>query len=200
MTSSSFTGFELDRTSYEKAKPRVEQFGGTVYCAPLGSVRTAPADLFCAFEVLEHIEEDGAALKEWHDYIVDGGHLLLSVPADPRRFGPMDVYAGHYRRYTESALSELLADAGFEDVQARRYGWPLGYALEAVRNRIDARRLRSVTDLEPAALTAASGRVFQFHERSWKSEVATVATTPFRYLQGASSRGTGLVVTARKRR
>ena len=41
-------------------------------------------DLVCAFEVLEHIEDDDAALTEWRARVRPGGRLLLSVPASER--------------------------------------------------------------------------------------------------------------------
>ena len=61
-------------------------------------------DLVCAFEVLEHIEDDVGALRAWADPVGPGGHLLLSVPAGPERFGPMDELVGHFRRYDEEDL------------------------------------------------------------------------------------------------
>ena len=114
-----------------------------------------------------------------------GGHLVLSVPADPERFGPMDIHAGHYRRYSQDGISTLASSAGLVDIAVIPYGAPLGYALEAVRNRLDAKKLAKAraAGLRPENLTAASGRTFQFDRRSWKSVGATVATTPFKYLQ-----------------
>ena len=108
-------------------------------------------DLVCAFEVLEHIEDDETALRDWVRLIRPGGHLLLSVPADPSRFGPMDEHAGHFRRYSVDRLTALAENVGLVDVRATVYGWPLGYALEAVRNRLDARRPSASPDASKAS-------------------------------------------------
>ncbi len=93
-------------------------------------------DLVCAFEVLEHIEDDAAALRDWAARLRPGGWLLLSVPAHQRRYGPADELVGHFRRYDPDAVAPLLARCGFTDVLVIQYGFPLGYLLEAGRDLI----------------------------------------------------------------
>ncbi|MDP9118525.1 MAG: class I SAM-dependent methyltransferase [Actinomycetota bacterium] len=198
MSTQSYVGVEIDAHSYEQAARRIEPFGGVVHNEWLSVVDPDPADLLCAFEVLEHIDDDAAALSEWLRYVRPGGHLLLSVPAHPHRFGPMDHHAGHFRRYAPDELRRLAESAGLVEVDTQLYGSPLGYGLEAVRNRIDARKLASVEGTSPEELTAASGRTFQFSEHSWKSAVATAGTFPFTYLQRVFPGGVGLVMCATK--
>ena len=53
----------------------------------------------CAFEVLEHIDDDALALKQWREYLRPSGWLLLSVPAHQDQYGAADELVGHYRRY-----------------------------------------------------------------------------------------------------
>ncbi len=200
MTTRSYIGLELDEHSYLQAKHRIEPFGGKVYNERLGTVEPEPARLLCAFEVLEHIEDDVAELEQWVRYIVPGGHLLLSVPAHQHRYGPMDAHVGHFRRYSPAGLTHLVESVGMVDVSSRLYGAPLGYGLEAVRNRIDANKLSDsvTTNASFEALTAASGRTFQFEHRSWKSAMATAGTIPFKYLQRVWPGGIGIVLLARK--
>ena len=62
---------------------------------------------------MEHIAEDGLALKNIRDCLRPGGCLLLVVPAHPALFGPMDALAGHWRRYTRQGLTEKLLAGGF---------------------------------------------------------------------------------------
>jgi SAM-dependent methyltransferase len=200
MTAGSYVGFELDEDSYWLAKDRLEAVGGTMHNQLLAEVRPPPADLVCAFEVLEHLEDDRLALEEWRSYIRPGGHLLLSVPAHPNRFGPMDTHAGHFRRYPPGGLKSLVESVGMVDVSCQLYGGPLGYALEAVRNRIDAKKLARLRHAGASmeSLTAASGRTYQFERRSWKSTGVTAGTLPFTYLQRIWPSGIGLVARARK--
>jgi SAM-dependent methyltransferase len=193
-----YVGVEPDESSCSAAVSHVVPRGGTVLhgthaVLPQGSTY----DLVCAFEVLEHIEDDADALSHWITSIADGGHLMLSVPAFQDRYGPSDEFVGHFRRYEPDGLVELLRSAGLVDVSVRLYGWPLGYALEAVRNRIDSRKLARSHD-SVQELTAASGRTFQ-PGNPWVGAGITASTAPFRLLQRARpGAGTGLLAVARR--
>ena len=195
-----YTGVEPDEAAYAVARARVEAAGGTVVH---GTDAAVPAgsrfDLVCFFEVLEHIRDDADALDRWAGFARPGGHVLLSVPAFAQRFGAMDVQAGHYRRYDPDALHAALLAAGLVDVRVLAYAWPLGYALEAVRNRMSRRALAELGDLpEPEEFTAASGRTLQPTRPVLAASIAA-ATFPFRRLQRlAPTRGTGLVALARR--
>ncbi len=194
-----YLGVEPDPHSFAVAQQRIGSQGGKVINGTDAAVPPETTyDLVCAFEVLEHIEDDRAALSDWAPLVRPGGHLVLSVPAFQDRFGPMDRHAGHYRRYSPAGLAALLDEAGLTDVDVTVYGWPLGYALEAVRNRIDAKKLASVGDRSPEELTAASGRTFQPTTR-WSGPLVQAVTLPFRYLQRLRpTAGTGLVAVARR--
>lgn len=88
-----------------------------------------------ACEVLEHIEDDAAALRGWRRYMRPEGRLILSVPADPGRWGEADAWAGHFRRYDRSGLRRLLEQSGFSIRRFETYGYPLANVLEVVRNQ-----------------------------------------------------------------
>ena len=194
-----YVGVEPDESSFSTAVSHVVPRGGSVLH---GTHEALPAgatyDLVCAFEVLEHIEDDVEALAQWTPSIAAGGHLMLSVPAFQDRYGPSDRLVGHYRRYEPEGLADLLRSAGLVDVSVRLYGWPLGYALEAVRNRIDSRKLADVREDSPQVLSAASGRTFQPGNAALGAGIA-LSTAPFRLLQRARPRaGTGLLAVARR--
>jgi len=196
-----YLGVEPDPTSFEIASKRISMRGGRVLNGTHEAVPTGTTfDVVCAFEVLEHLEDDHGALEAWVPLIRPGGHFVMSVPAFQERFGAMDEHAGHFRRYSPQQVAELLGSSGLQVEHVTAYAWPLGYALESVRNRIDARKLaaaraRGTTISE---LTAASGRTFQPSRRSTGLTVQ-LATLPFRYLQRAQpNRGTGLVAVARR--
>ena len=63
--------------------------------------------------VLEHIEDDSAILKELYDSLVDGGVIGIYVPAHPYLYSTMDKEIGHVRRYTRSELRDKVQAAGF---------------------------------------------------------------------------------------
>ena len=71
-------------------------------------------DLVAALDVLEHIQEDDAALEEWTRLLKAGGHVLLTVPAYQWLWSGHDASLGHCRRYAAKGLQKLVRDAGLE--------------------------------------------------------------------------------------
>lgn len=76
----------------------------------------ADFDAVGAFDVLEHIPEDKAALAEMRRVLRPGGGLLLTVPQHPGLWSQADTAAGHVRRYTRRELRRMVEAAGFDMV------------------------------------------------------------------------------------
>lgn len=91
----------------------------------LDELPKAAYDSLLAFEVLEHIDDDLAALCAWAEYCKPGGRLLVSVPAHQRKYGKSDELVGHVRRYEKAQLHALLVSAGFADIRIVNYGFPV---------------------------------------------------------------------------
>ena len=152
-----YLGVEPDRTSWAVASERLAAAGrGEVRNVAVEDLGDGQFDLICAFEVLEHIEDDAAALKEWAGRLRANGWLLLSVPAHQHRYGPWDGIVGHFRRYDPGAMTALLTSSGFTQIQVRQYGFPLGYLLEAGRNLVGRRRLATAAAMSVEEQTAGS--------------------------------------------
>ncbi len=112
-------------------------FSLNVYTKP----HNIPADLFdCigAFEVLEHIKDDSAALRQWAQWLRKDGLLFLSVPAHMRKWNATDTWAGHYRRYEKKQLVATLRASGLEIVRCECYGFPLANMTAPFRSRMHA--------------------------------------------------------------
>jgi SAM-dependent methyltransferase len=73
------------------------------------------------FDVLEHIEDDGAVLDRIFAATRPGGGLLVSVPQHPLLWGRADEHAQHVRRYRAPALMERVTGAGFEIVRTTSF-------------------------------------------------------------------------------
>jgi SAM-dependent methyltransferase len=192
----SYTAAEPDEQCWRVASERIAPLGGEVIHGDHALI--APErrfDLVCAFEVLEHIADDAAALSDWLEFVRPGGHIMLSVPADPGRFGPADALVGHYRRYTAGQLTQRLADAGATRIHVRHYGWPLGYLLETVRNRMASRRMGNAAE-EAEERTGTSGRTFQ-PRAAVAGTVIRLGVAPFSVLQDLRPGvGPGLIALA----
>ncbi len=70
-------------------------------------------DTVVCLNVLEHIEQDGAALRAMHDLLQPAGRLLLLVPSLRALYGSLDEALGHFRRYVPDELQAKLQVAGF---------------------------------------------------------------------------------------
>ena len=76
-------------------------------------------DLVYSLNVLEHIENDMATLREIRRTMKNNAKLILYVPACPALFSAMDRSVGHYRRYKKSELRKKLNESGFLISQVR---------------------------------------------------------------------------------
>lgn len=212
---SRYTGVDLDPVSVGVARERVAAAGVTarILQGELDDLLLPDErfDWLCAFEVLEHIRDDRAALTGWTERLRPGGRLVLSVPAFAARYSHADRLAGHYRRYNPAVLEDLLRDVGLVDVRVRCYGLPLGYALEWGRNVVARRRGYAAApadrqdgdggadeaDLQRSTL--GSARFLQ--PTAALGPVTEAGTWPFRLVQRRlTRRGTGLVAVASRRR
>lgn len=124
------TGFVLSGIS--RTSPKIVLSGSEIFLAGLShAAKRVPAahfmqmdarrvpfeeefDAIGAFDVLEHIEEDGKVLAQLYRAIKPGGVLLLTVPQHPWLWSASDDYACHVRRYTRVEIEQKILTAGFE--------------------------------------------------------------------------------------
>lgn len=79
--------------------------------------------VFC-FEVLEHIKEDGVAIKNISKLLKLNGKFFFSVPAHQSQWSVIDKTKGHFRRYEREDIKRKLKDSGLEPVKILNYGFP----------------------------------------------------------------------------
>lgn len=71
-----------------------------------------PVSSVIAINVLEHIEDDQAALRALASVVEPGGRIVLWVPGYQQLYGEFDRAVGHFRRYTPSTLTAAIEGAG----------------------------------------------------------------------------------------
>lgn len=81
----------------------------------------ASYDCVVMINVLEHIEDDRAALDGIWRALRPGGKLLLFVPAMAFLYSELDRFYGHYRRYELPGLARLAESAGFTMLDSRYF-------------------------------------------------------------------------------
>jgi SAM-dependent methyltransferase len=94
------------------------QFDLTKCPLPAGSF-----DAAVLLNVLEHIEDDRRAAEQVFRILKPGAIAVIEVPAGPGLFDIYDRQLMHFRRYKMSALTALLAGAGFEIAQRSHLGF-----------------------------------------------------------------------------
>ncbi len=76
-------------------------------------------DVICALDVIEHIEDDRAALAWVADHLNVDGVFVATVPAYQWLFGPHDRANRHFRRYTKGTFTAALPP----DLQVKASGY-----------------------------------------------------------------------------
>lgn len=157
-------------------------------------------DYLMAFEVLEHVSEDGKVLSQWLQHLRPGGTFIASVPAHQRKFGRSDEIVGHVRRYEKRQLKELLESVGLREIEIINYGYPITELTRVLSNRIISgdRRYDSLNQEQKSILSAqAKPPAIQ----KILSLVSANMFLPFCYIQRwfyQRDMGDGLVAVAKK--
>jgi SAM-dependent methyltransferase len=114
------SGLELNAAAVEVGRRRglEEITQGSAERIPFADDRFG---LIACLDVIEHVEDDGAALAEAARVARPGGLLVITAPAYPRLYSAHDAAAGHRRRYTMRGLRRLARDAGWEPVLATHF-------------------------------------------------------------------------------
>jgi len=84
---------------------------GSILAIPLSSNSVTHA---VSLDVLEHVRNDAAALRELIRVTKRDGIILLNVPAFNILWSEWDISLGHERRYTLGSFRALLQSAGSE--------------------------------------------------------------------------------------
>jgi ubiquinone/menaquinone biosynthesis C-methylase UbiE len=85
--------------------------------------------------VLEHIEDDLAAVRQVLRILKPGGIAVIEVPAGPDLYDVYDRELMHFRRYRMQGLLELLRGAGLEILERSHLGFFLYPAFRTVKKR-----------------------------------------------------------------
>ena len=100
-------GLELDD---EAAALSEKRLGRGIIRSPLPELDgvSNDYDLIGAFDVIEHIEDDRAALAAIATTLKSGGKFMMTVPAHPWMWTAHDVANHHKRRYSKRLLRALV--------------------------------------------------------------------------------------------
>jgi ubiquinone/menaquinone biosynthesis C-methylase UbiE len=98
---------------------------GGLSTAELQAIHEFSPDTFVCMNVLEHIENHELALQEMISCLTIGGHVAVIVPALPALFCDLDRKYGHFRRYTQQTVRQLVSSLqNAELVHCRYFNFP----------------------------------------------------------------------------
>ena len=152
---------ELDDEARAFAEKRL---GRSVMSSPLPELAGVPEhsyDLIGAFDVIEHIDDDEAALRSIAARLKPGGKFLMTVPAHQWMWSAHDEVNHHKRRYSKRALRQLIEAS---PLNLDRIGYfnsllfPVAVA-ERLSSKVRGKENADLT-LPPVPLNAALERAF----------------------------------------
>lgn len=144
-----------------------------------------------ALDVIEHLDDDRAAVARLGRLVEPGGVLIVSVPALPALYSEFDAAQGHRRRYLPDTLADAFVDSGLRLERVFWWGRWLVPALRRQRARGRARPGDSPAEIYRRHLIPPSRPL------SWLVELAfRVESRPA--LLGLLGSGTSLFAVARK--
>ena len=154
-------GLELDDEARALSEKRL---GRAVMSAPLPELADVPKghyDLIGAFDVIEHIDDDAAALASIAMRLKPGGKFVMAVPAHQWMWSAHDVVNHHKRRYSKPALRRLIEASPLVLVKLGYFN-SLLFPLAVVERAASKLRGKEDADvkLPPAPLNAALEKVF----------------------------------------
>jgi len=105
---------EIDPAARDSASARLGRPGGDAPLPALPGIERGSYDLVAVLDVVEHIEDDVAALAAMKSLLKPGGKILIAVPAHQWMWSAHDVVNHHHRRYSKSTLVKAIGDAGLK--------------------------------------------------------------------------------------
>jgi len=166
---------EIDPAAREIAS---ERLGRPVGAAPLPALPDVPRgafDLVAVLDVVEHIEDDVAALQAMKALLRPGGKVLIAVPAHQWMWSAHDEVNHHHRRYSKKTLAAAIGKAGLRPTRLTYFNsllFPLAAAARV------AGRLTGRDDSDDSPPPPAINKLFETIFRWERHMVGRVPMSP----------------------
>ncbi|MBB5715154.1 class I SAM-dependent methyltransferase [Sphingomonas aerophila] len=166
---------EIDPAAREIAS---ERLGRPVGAAPLPALPDVPRgafDLVAVLDVVEHIEDDVAALQAMKTLLRPGGKVLIAVPAHQWMWSAHDEVNHHHRRYSKKTLAAAIGKAGLRPTRLTYFNsllFPLAAAARV------AGRLTGRDDSDDSPPPPAVNKLFETIFRWERHMVGRVPMSP----------------------
>jgi SAM-dependent methyltransferase len=155
----------LDRSLYAltlaSTRFRIALMNGDVAQLP---IRPGSIGLIIATDVLEHLENDSKAIRQMYQTLMEGGVLIVTVPAFGFLWGTQDTVTGHRRRYRRHEVLHKLRQQGFDIVRSSYFNFFLFFPILIGRLlvRVFRLKLESENMINSPWLNAFLREIFSF--------------------------------------
>lgn len=125
-------------------------------------------DVVAALDVIEHLDDDIAGLKEMRRVMKSDGRAIVFVPAFMWLWGVQDDISNHRIRYTKKQIVERMERAGYEIERATYANWTFFAPILAGRTimKITGIKPESENNVNVSALNGIFGKIFS-SEKFW---------------------------------
>ena len=166
---------------------------------PLTAVHGTYRTVFL-WDVLEHIQDDEVALGKIASLLSEDGHILASVPSNPREWRWDDNLYGHYRRYTADEITAKLIQAGLEVLLLWDFTYPFFWIMR--RAYVKLQRTPQIEDLNLSTRVSSTVKAWDnsFLARFLDGLIirSPLYELQFRLFRNQTARGHEMFVLARK--
>lgn len=183
-------GLDVSRRSLERLERPGRRLIEADLTQPLPPARES-FDAVLALDVIEHLDDDRAAVRRLAELVRPGGAVVISVPALPELYSEFDAVQGHRRRYLPETLRDAFASSG---LGIERLLWWGSFLVPVLRRQRGRTRGRAG---EAAEITY--GRYLNLPP--WPAPLAlrlALAVESRRTLRGQSTTGSSLIALARR--
>ncbi|WP_245439899.1 class I SAM-dependent methyltransferase [Microvirga aerophila] len=138
------TGSELHPSGLIYARERLADGATLLQMDARDIIARSQFDVIGAFDVLEHIAEDEAVMRQMHVALKPSGGVIVSVPQHRWLWSPADDVAFHERRYPRGEMERKLEAAGFRILHSTSFNSLLLPLMIASRQMMILRERRGI--------------------------------------------------------
>ena len=156
-----------------------------------------------ALDILEHLEEDETTLKKMADLLDPRGHLVISVPSNPKEWRWDDDYVEHVRRYTLAIMKSKLQSASLRSVVLWDFTYPVFWIMRRLYTRLKKSPPRNEANRNERIEMSGMVKMWEFpvisdllSQKSFLWDL--IYQWQFRYFKNRPERGHEMIVLAEK--
>lgn len=154
-------------------------------------------------DVLEHFNNDVAALQKISSLLYPNGHVIIAVPSNPKEWRWDDYYYGHYRRYTVEEIRAKLLDIGLEPLVFWDFTYPFFWIMRRIYTSLRFFKKEIIEDKLEATIVSSSVNAWDisFLSKFLSRKFAfwsLVYDIQFTYFRNKTKKGCEMIILAKK--